>query len=407
MRCPPQHRIYTAIIKKWDQVYIRAFCNNYLNYLSKSGGNVLCSKAVLIQNPWENSLMELLRNVNRQIILINPFIDIDMTQKICDNLKGKKLKILLKADNFDNIKGAQVLELLDSYGAEIRSINNLNARMLIFDSDKVLFTSSSLTRTSLNSNLESGILLEDEKFVASEILPAARRYWDVGDVISSSTIIDISRSLKLSTHEKYREIAGKLMANNGLSREEILGIVHEYFPNKGNIYPVFSGGLSYSFRSEEPFINTGIYLKNVSKIYPNFTKSIFYKTGASMFKNIILEKKEHAVKIRNIDEYHKVQSDFTENFHIKPPKSTNIFNAIIEDGYCIQKIMEYPEYYTRVKNIFPAFKKELQMVILRNYEGEIRRLEGKIQPEVKDEVIREIQKNMRRIRVKMDIVRES
>lgn len=379
----------------------------YLFISFKSGGNVQCSDAVLIQNPWENSLMELLRNANQEIILVNPFIDVEVAQKICDNINGAKLKVLLRGSNFNNMKGAFVLELLKSHGTEIRSVNNLDAKILIFDSCKVVFTSSSLTETSLNLNLESGILFEDEKFVAGYVLPAVSSYWENAEIVDTNTIEEINRSLKLSIHEKYREIAGKLMVDNGLTREEILRIVREYFPRKENIFPIFSGGLSYAFRSDEPFINTGVYLKNVSKVYPNFTRSIFYRTSASMFKNIIMEKKEHKVKIHNIEEYHKVQREFTENFHIKPPKSTNIFNSILEDGYSIQKIMEYPEYYRRVKSIFPVFKNELQRVILRNYQAEIERLEGKVQPEVKEEVVKEIKKDISRIKVKMDIIKDS
>ena len=318
--------------------------------------------------------MELLKNANEEIILINPFIDEDLTKKIGDNLNGKKLKILLKTSNFDDIKGISILKSLSNYGAEIRLINNLNARILIFDSDKIIFTSSSLTEASLNSNIESVVLINDEKFVANEILPSIRKYWEKGKTIDINTI---KKSQKLSNHEKYRKIAGKLMVNSSLTKEEILLVIQEYFPNKANIYSVFSEGLTYSFRSEHPFINTGIYLKNVSKIYPDFTESIFYNSSAKMFKNIILEKKEHKVKIRNSMEYHKVQNEFIENFNIKPPKSANIFKAILNDSDGTQKMMENPKYYVRVTEIFPSFKKELQMVILKNYERKIEGLEKK------------------------------
>lgn len=211
----------------------------------------------------------------------------------------------------------------------------------------------------------------------------------------------------LSKSKRNRIIAEHLMANEDLSRKEILSVVESYYSDEDDLYSIFKNALTFAFRSDEPFKTASTYLNNVSKFYLHFKKSIFYGSNASMFKNMIMEKKGSHIKVKNREEYRRAQKEFSRELDLKPPKSVNVLNAIMGDKNSMQKIMYDPDYYLRIKNIFPSYLSELQrlkIIVLRSYEEDIEGLEAKKQPEVMGEVIENANKSIKELEAKKEIL---
>lgn len=213
----------------------------------------------------------------------------------------------------------------------------------------------------------------------------------------------------LSKNKRNKIIAEHLMAKE-LTRKEILSVVEPYYSDEDDLYNIFKNALTFAFASDEPFKTANTYLNNISKFYFHFKKSIFYGSNASMFKNMIMEKKGSHIKVKNREEYRRAQEEFSRELDIKPPKSVNVLNAIMDDKNSIQKIMYDPDYYLRIKNIFPSYVSELQrlkIIVLRSFEEEIERMESKLQPEVMGEVIDSANRIIKELKAKKEIFEES
>ena len=227
------------------------------------------------------------------------------------------------------------------------------------------------------------------------------------DVEESSESLGAKEKL-LSKNKRNKIIAEHLMAKE-LTRKEILSVVEPYYSDEDDLYTIFKNALTFAFASDEPFKTASTYLNNVSKFYIHFKKSIFYGSNASMFKNMIMEKKGSHIKVKNREEYRRAQEEFNQELDIKPPKSVNVLNAIMDDKNSIQKIMYDPDYYLRIKNIFPSYVSELQrlkIIVLRSFEEEIEGLESKIQPEVMGEVIDSANRIIEELKAKKEILEE-
>lgn len=413
---------------------------------------MLCRKAIFIQNPWENKLLELVDNINEELFIINPFIKKDIIEKILASLKNKKLKILLKTNVFDmanNVFDLETLYLLKAHNAEIRTIRNLHAKLFIFDNKKAIVTSSNLTKAGLNSNIEFSILIEDDEFVKGKILPIVDEYWSIGEKITITEFDKIKLDLEkvndikdklspfeikaqqistfgnfvspmgedilrntidLSQSKRYEIITDRLMREKNLDESEILSLISKYFKKeyiKKNILKICAGGLDYCFNSEYPFTTAGIYYKNILKIYPDFNLFFSNQTDNS-FKNMIMERGKTNVKIKTHEDYYRLQNEFFENFDMKPPKSVNILKAILFDEHCINKMSENLKYYFRVKNIFGTHRlEELKPVILEKLEEKSKSIKNKKQSEVEEERIKILDLAIHRIEEKIKDINQN
>jgi len=416
---------------------------------------MLCRNVIFIQNPWENKLLELVDNIHEELFIINPFIKKEIIEKILASLENKKLKILLKTNVYDmsnDVFDLESLYLLKTHNAEIRAIRNLHAKLFIFDNKKAIVTSSNLTKAGLNSNIEFSILIEDDGFVNDNILPVANEYWSSGENINIKEIDKIRSDLKkvnnikhnlssfdvkkpqistlgkfifpagedilrndagLSKSKKYEIITDRLMREKNLDEEEILSLIRKYFNMRSiqkNIFKICVGGLDYCFNSDYPFTTAGIYYKNILKVYPDFNLS-FSRQIDNTFKNMIMEKGKTNIKIKTLEDYYRVQNEFFENFDMKPPKSVNVFKAILDDEHCINKMLEELEYYFRVKNIFYFVGnhrlENLKSIILKKFEEESKSIKNKKQSEVEEERVKIFDLAIHKIEEKIKIINQN
>jgi HKD family nuclease len=409
----------------------------------------------LIQNPTEKRLLNMISAVRASLFVVTPFFKEGMIDKVLSSLKEGKLRVLLRTDAFDmagGISDLNALRKLAQHGAEIREIRNLHAKVIVFDEKKALITSSNLTKSGLNTNVEIGILVEDEEFIKNDVMPILNQYWqaagevktskmdeiqsDVEDILrldeirSSSEIEmpsiktqgrfvspkgkDEERIVKeLTMQEKYELMASELMRGR-LNKNQVLSIVNRFFDTakmsgdeKRNIC---LGAMSYSFDSDNPFTTGGNYFSNVNYIYPGI-KAIFQGQLPATFRNMILDKGKTKVSIRSVSDYRRIQKELYENFDLVPPKSTDVFNAIIEDRAALKRMANNIEYYHRIKRILPfaagKLMRELEKDLLREMNGikESRSRELKFEKDARrieslEKELRNIEENIRILKIK-------
>lgn len=127
----------------------------------------------LILENHENRLVELLKDTKKELIIVSPWIKQSAVNLVIKSINNNhvKLKIYTRFNLNDLAKGISDLKAISSLlnyfqKSEIRFIPNLHAKIYISDNKKALITSGNLTRGGLNSNVEAGILLNEDKLVS-------------------------------------------------------------------------------------------------------------------------------------------------------------------------------------------------------------------------------------------------
>lgn len=409
---------------------------------------------IFLQNPWENKLLELVSEVKEELIIICPFIKEEIIKNILAFLKDKKLKILLKTNVFDISKSVFDLEclyLLNSHNTEIRTIKNLHAKTFIFDNEKAIVTSSNLTKSGLNSNVEFGILINDKEFVTNNLLPVISDYWNSAQQIDEQEIEKIKEDLnKLNdfkrykssnkpkitqnkhnsvyvspkgkdiplnaielTTEKKREIFANRLMIGDVEKEEIKSLIEKYFKNI-SLKSIFANAFKYAFNSDDPLYTAGIYFKNASKVYSRMDMMV-YESNVNTFKNMIMERGKTNMSIKTSEEYYWVSNEYFNSFNVDPPNSMRVFEAIQKDGRCIDQMAENIDFYFRIKDIFPFINskriKELKSLILDNLTKKLHYSELKLErlynQEKNEDLIRKRKDEITDIKEKIKILNDN
>jgi hypothetical protein len=126
---------------------------------------------------------------------------------------------------------------------------------------------------------------------------------------------------------------------------------------------------------------------------------------------MILDKGKTKVSIRSVSDYRRIQKELYENFDLVPPKSTDVFNAIIEDRAALKRMANNIEYYHRIKRILPfaagKLMRELEKDLLREMNGikESRSRELKFEKDARrieslEKELRNIEENIRILKIK-------
>jgi phosphatidylserine/phosphatidylglycerophosphate/cardiolipin synthase-like enzyme len=119
----------------------------------------------VINSPWENTFLNLLKGAKSEVYLASPFIKQQTAQLITENTNHNiDLRYInsFKLSNFH--RGASDLEalrILKKNSFRQKNVHNLHAKFFIFDNVAVI-TSGNLTPGGLRNNLEYGVLLRDE-----------------------------------------------------------------------------------------------------------------------------------------------------------------------------------------------------------------------------------------------------
>ena len=120
-----------------------------------------------------------------------------------------------------------------------------------------------------------------------------------------------------------------------------------------------------SFRSESPLKTAGMFFNNMQRVYP-VIRTLFLKTLARTFKNMILEEGETNVVIRGRQDYVKTQQTFAECFKLTPPPAGHIFNMILEQERNLSKIARDLElFFIGVGSAFTKRQYQTNLLIVK------------------------------------------
>ena len=119
----------------------------------------------IVTTPTIDWLVKYAKACNSRMLICSPYVNngiIGLTNHIPKNVSQA---LITKTDLRDFAVGASNLDTLCTLahdGMVIRSLNNLHAKMYIFDETAALITSANATYSGLNLNLECGIGMHDK-----------------------------------------------------------------------------------------------------------------------------------------------------------------------------------------------------------------------------------------------------
>lgn len=132
----------------------------------------------IIYSPWMEKFLNHVKNCEREIILVSPFIKLSLIKPLLLALPNKNISITVvtrfKKDEFRLASDLNALELLKSRpllpgDTSIFKMNRLHAKVYIFDRKTVFLGSSNLSISGFDRNYEMAIKIED-KLIAEEII---------------------------------------------------------------------------------------------------------------------------------------------------------------------------------------------------------------------------------------------
>ncbi|AHF61283.1 phospholipase D-like domain-containing protein [Spiroplasma mirum] len=127
-----------------------------------------------IKNPFLELFLGYIRKCAKNIIIYSPYIKKQIASEILNNKqKNVQLKIITSWNlpNFINKSlDLEAIELLIKNNINILALENLYAKIYIFNESSALITSSILTFNSFNKNFEYGTFIWDDNKKIKEIL---------------------------------------------------------------------------------------------------------------------------------------------------------------------------------------------------------------------------------------------
>lgn len=148
--------------------------------------------ARVIHSGWNHQVDQLVKTSSTKIDLINPFLQIKTVRTLFSGFKGK-LRVLTRyklADFYQGVSDLDALQLLLDYGAEIRGIRYLHAKVYSFDGQCCLVCSANLTDAAMNRNLEVGLITSEPASVKA-LEENFNALWELsGPSLTATKIVD-------------------------------------------------------------------------------------------------------------------------------------------------------------------------------------------------------------------------
>ena len=138
--------------------------------------------AKIVYENHQSRFFDLLGSTKKSAVLVSPFLKKDMAEEISRYLNENiKLKVLTRLDNESMRQNAQDPEALIVFNEnfsnlEIKILDDLHAKIYLFDNKKALVTSANLTTRAFKSNIEYGILLDEPEEIESVIEDVKKLY---------------------------------------------------------------------------------------------------------------------------------------------------------------------------------------------------------------------------------------
>jgi hypothetical protein len=123
----------------------------------------------LVNKAWQSTFDDAVANEHRQLRIICPFIQRKVVAKLLRNRQPSLLQVITRfslSDFCEGVSSTSALHKLLAYGARIRGVKNLHAKVYVFGNQRAIVTSANLTDAALRTNYEVGIVTDDPDTVA-------------------------------------------------------------------------------------------------------------------------------------------------------------------------------------------------------------------------------------------------
>ncbi|WP_300385129.1 phospholipase D-like domain-containing protein, partial [Clostridium sp.] len=170
----------------------------------------------IINENLNDRFFNLVSDSKQTIKLCSPFVKEDIIKEIYNNKKTNVSIDIISNFSIPNFyKGSSDIEafnLVEKNKDRIFNCQKLHAKIYIFDNNKSIITSSNLTYSGLNKNLEYGVFINDLNLVNKTIVDFIEICNDKNNsIIKENNILEIEKILR--SLPKYKE--NKIFNNTG------------------------------------------------------------------------------------------------------------------------------------------------------------------------------------------------
>jgi len=160
----------------------------------------------LLKSPWTNTFRTLVSLVEKDLMLVSPFIKLGATAEVISSLARRGVQDAVRVQVLTNLRaesaltGSMDLEALVHMcerlpRLELTHLPSLHAKVYLADNRMAVITSGNLTNPGVTGNLEYGVSLDDEAMVA-EIRHDFDKYLLLGARISFSDVEALLAEIK-------------------------------------------------------------------------------------------------------------------------------------------------------------------------------------------------------------------
>ena len=162
-----------------------------------------------LYTPWERELIDHAKKVKRSVDLVCPFIKLPIMKKILAVLPEDnriRIRILTRFSTQVFTQGSSDLSVFDvmvnyaskKYDVTVHRLDNVHAKIFVFDEEEMFLTSSNLSYAGLNLNFEIAVRVSNLDEVG-DVRSTIESFFSEETLINSEDVKNMSQGLKART----------------------------------------------------------------------------------------------------------------------------------------------------------------------------------------------------------------
>lgn len=181
-----------------------------------------------LSTPWEEELIEEARKATSSIFIVCPFIKLPVVKRLLaaiPNTDGIRLEVLTRFTKQVFNQGSSDLSVFDlllgyasrTHHVTIHSVSSLHAKVYVFDGNRMYLTSSNLSYSGLNTNVEIAVRINELSEI-TEVCGHFRSLSETSDLVTAEMVLDMGCQLRSSKRELLAE--GRISSLLSIERTE-------------------------------------------------------------------------------------------------------------------------------------------------------------------------------------------
>ena len=192
-----------------------------------------------IRSPWREQLIEALLQVQHDLLIVGPYIKDDVIAMLKDTLAERQtpqplaVQVITRVLPDDFLSGASDIAALQhllawstelaGINVEMRAINNVHAKVWVFDANLAIVGSGNATFSGLENNLEYGLAVTEPQLV-ERILSDWQEWWKQASQVNTIELKQLSLWLEAIASDAEIREAEKLAQEKRQAVERRIGV---------------------------------------------------------------------------------------------------------------------------------------------------------------------------------------